>query len=222
MSSSTKVNESVLPTICCYTPVSTSVGSSSKRCLENKSLGKYSSFSEFSAILKGYTVACKRFLAELVSLFWIRCCYNSWATVEGLIMIVVLLWLNDDWFIFDGVVALRFSLRLILIAGEIARKLEQDLLEMLGWRRISSMSGLLAGSASIIMLISCSSWRERLALGENFIVLPSRSFYQRKPFCGRFMDDAISRSDAPRLKMSTFYVRRSFKGSWLLSSSGAI
>jgi hypothetical protein len=72
-------------------------------------------------------------------------------------MIVALLWFKADCVIFDGVVALRLSLRFFFITGEIARKLKQDLLEMLGWRRISSISGLLAGSASIIMLISFSS-----------------------------------------------------------------
>lgn len=70
-------------------------------------------------------------------------------------MIVVLLCFGADCVILEGVVA--FSLILALIAGEIARKLEQELREMLGWSKISSMSGLLAGSASIIILISFSS-----------------------------------------------------------------
>lgn len=66
------------------------------------------------------------------------------------------------------------------------------------------MSGRRVGSGSIIIVISYSSYSDRLALGENFRVVPSRSFCHSWPFLGRFIDDAISSMDAPRLKMSAF------------------
>ena len=85
----------------------------------------------------------------------------------------------------------------------------------------SSIEGLLSGQGSIIRLMSSSSYSDLYALGEN-LISPSRNLCHSRPFLGRFIPEANSRSVAPKLNMSAFYVIFYDGSVELRSSSGAM
>lgn len=93
---------------------------------------------------------------------------------------------------------------------------------MHGCIRISSIEGLSCGFGAIILLTSASKCLVRLADGENTILWPSRSFYQRVPLWGRFMLDANCNKLTPKENTSHFGVNRLLNGKSDLNSSGAM
>lgn len=93
-----------------------------------------------------------------------------------------------------------------------------------GCIKISSADGRECGFGSIIKLISCSRQRDLLALGLN-LMTPSPaylSFCHISPFCGRFMPEAISNKDTPRLKISALVVIFSVTEMLFCNNSGAM
>ncbi len=105
-----------------------------------------------------------------------------------------------------------------------ASLIELRMIYTLGWSNISSADGLRSGFCSIIKHINCSSYIDRLALGENLIT-PSPaclSFYHMTPFWGKLIPVAISSNEAPRLNISAFVLILLVGAIWVCKSSGAI